>query len=319
LVKKFGGILGKELQPNRRFGTELSDYVKARTGLSGIIHSDELPSYGISEKEVNDIKETLQCKKEDAFVFVVGEITEAKKAIKVVLDRCKVALQSVPQETRNALVGGNTQYSRLLSGSSRMYPETDLKAIFVPETKVKELKKDLPLSVEERYKLYTKWGLSEKITNQMKLNNMAPFFEKLVKKKFEPKIVSVVLLDDLTQIKRMGADPKKLSEKLLEEFFSLRKKGTITREISIEVLFELAKNPQKNITQILKEKAVDTVAESEVEKTIKEIIENNMSLIKEKKELAFSALMGEAMKQLKGNASGEQVSAILRKELKKVA
>jgi len=37
----FAGILGKEVMPGRRFGTEVSDYVKSLAGLGGIFHSDE--------------------------------------------------------------------------------------------------------------------------------------------------------------------------------------------------------------------------------------------------------------------------------------
>jgi len=39
----FKGLLGREVQPGRRFGTELSDYAKVWGGVGGIIHTDELP------------------------------------------------------------------------------------------------------------------------------------------------------------------------------------------------------------------------------------------------------------------------------------
>ena len=45
----FQGLLGRELQPNKKFGTELSDRVKSFTNLKGIIHSDEdLRKYNFS-------------------------------------------------------------------------------------------------------------------------------------------------------------------------------------------------------------------------------------------------------------------------------
>jgi len=51
----FKGILGKEVQPGRRFGTECSDRAKVAAGVGGVFHSDELPNYGILPDEVEQI------------------------------------------------------------------------------------------------------------------------------------------------------------------------------------------------------------------------------------------------------------------------
>ncbi|MFC6724931.1 Glu-tRNA(Gln) amidotransferase subunit GatE, partial [Halobium palmae] len=47
----FAGLVGRELQPDRRLGTEFSDHAK-RHGAGGIFHTDELPAYGVTEGEV---------------------------------------------------------------------------------------------------------------------------------------------------------------------------------------------------------------------------------------------------------------------------
>ncbi|HIP90364.1 MAG TPA: Glu-tRNA(Gln) amidotransferase GatDE subunit E, partial [Candidatus Nanopusillus sp.] len=70
-LDKFRGLLGFELQPGRRIGTELADLVK-RFGIKGILHSDELPNYGISEQEVKKVKNILKCKEDDAFILVIS-------------------------------------------------------------------------------------------------------------------------------------------------------------------------------------------------------------------------------------------------------
>jgi glutamyl-tRNA(Gln) amidotransferase subunit E len=56
----FAGLVGKEIQPGRRLGTELSDYAKFWGGVGGIFHTDELPKYGITEKEVTALRSNLQ-------------------------------------------------------------------------------------------------------------------------------------------------------------------------------------------------------------------------------------------------------------------
>jgi glutamyl-tRNA(Gln) amidotransferase subunit E len=73
----FSGILGREIQPGRRVGTELSDYAKAFAGVSGILHSDELPKYGITAQEAAAVFKKLACGKHDAFVLVGADSAQA--------------------------------------------------------------------------------------------------------------------------------------------------------------------------------------------------------------------------------------------------
>src|SRR3989338_3387761 len=74
----FAGIIGREVQPGRRIGTEFSDRAKIHAGAGGIFHTDELPRYGISETEVIAVKEKLGCSKNDAFILVADEERKAK-------------------------------------------------------------------------------------------------------------------------------------------------------------------------------------------------------------------------------------------------
>lgn len=316
-LKKFEGILGKELQQNRRFGTELADYVKARAGTSGLIHSDELPAYGITKNEVLTVQKELSIQPNDGFALVVAPKEKALKAIEVILQRCITALKEVPAETRNALEGGNTSYSRPLAGAERMYPETDLAPIKISKKEIAQIKKDLPLSAKQRLELYTKeFGLSTALANKMKLNNFARFFEKLVKQGHDPTKTAVILLEGLKQVKRMGADTSNLSNEMLEEFLLKIKNKEIRKEVHVEMLFAWAKNPQKPLDEILKEKNMVLASKNEVQTIVKEIINKNQKTIQEKKEHALSALMGEAMQQLKGKASGKEISEVLRRQLK---
>jgi hypothetical protein len=59
----FGGLVGVELLPNLRFGTELSDYARFWGGVGGIFHTDELPNYGISQEEVQHLRQKIKAKR----------------------------------------------------------------------------------------------------------------------------------------------------------------------------------------------------------------------------------------------------------------
>jgi glutamyl-tRNA(Gln) amidotransferase subunit E len=316
-LEKCKGFFGKEVQPGRRFGTEVASYVKAKAGLQGIIHSDELPNYGISEEEILEIKQKLGCGEEDAFAFVSGEEEKCFNAIKTIRERCIQALAGVPEETRNPLEGGNSEYSRPLPGAARMYPETDLEPIKISIEKLKKIEKDLPLSVEQRLELYKKHGLSEKLANEMKLNSYACFFEELLEKGFNATIAASLLLENFTEMKRAGIPVENISREMVVEILTAVKKGDLTKEVLLAVAAEWAKTPEKSLSLIIQKFSIEKISESQVRAVVKKIIEKNSALVKEKKAAAISALMGDIMKELKGKASGSLISRILQEELRK--
>ena len=60
-LKGFAGLVGREIQPERRLGSEMSDYAK-KCGVGGIFHTDELPAYGITAEEVAKLRSHLGCR-----------------------------------------------------------------------------------------------------------------------------------------------------------------------------------------------------------------------------------------------------------------
>ena len=127
----FKGLIGKYIQPNRRFGTELAGYAK-KMGVSGIFHTDELPSYGITQEEVDDVNKIIGASLGDSFIMVADEDKKARNALLEVQRRANTAIRRIPEETRKALEDGNSEYLRPLPTSSRMYVETDIPAIYIP-------------------------------------------------------------------------------------------------------------------------------------------------------------------------------------------
>ncbi len=315
-LSKFAGLIGKEVQPSRRFGTELADYIKARHGLAGLFHSDELPRYGITEQEVASVKEALACKAQDAFVLLVTDKSTAKKAFETIIERCKIALKGVPEETREALPDGNSCYKRPLPGSARMYPETDIPKTVVSKEMIEQLKKELPLTVEERLALYKKHGLSEKLANEMKLSNYACFFEELIKQGFDAKRCAVLLLEELKNLERQGINMENIKEKDIVELLKAEQKG-FNRDLSIEVLKEKGKHAEKSINEIIESFKASKVSEEEAKALIAKIVERNKKLVAEKKEHAINALMGEAMKELKGKLEAKLVAKMLKEAIEK--
>ena len=119
VLKGFDSLIGREVQPNRRFGTEIASYAKKR-GVSGIFHSDELPAYGITQDEVDRVSEFLNIGDDDAFIIVAHDEDIAVSALEEVKRRANLGLDGVVEETRKALDDGNTEYMRPLPTANRM-------------------------------------------------------------------------------------------------------------------------------------------------------------------------------------------------------
>jgi glutamyl-tRNA(Gln) amidotransferase subunit E len=80
-MPEFAGLLGYELQPDYRLGSELAEISKVTAGVGGILHSDELPKFGITEQEVNEVNKTLKAKDNDGFILIIGTPSLANLAI----------------------------------------------------------------------------------------------------------------------------------------------------------------------------------------------------------------------------------------------
>lgn len=309
-------LLGFEIQPGKRFGSELAGLVKAATGLKGILHSDEdLAKYGFTETETSGLRSALNAHEEDAFALVIGKPEHVARALEKIRHRCMHALEGVPPETRNALEDGNTEYSRPLPGAARMYPETDLAPVSITNEMLARVHKNLPKWAHERVALYKKWGLSEKLTHEMKLDNHARFFESLVKKGYNATTCAVLLLETLTQLRRENVNTECITNKMIEELLLAGKKAKVQRQAFHSILSAWAKNPFTTLEKIIEQGGSAKVDDKAVQETVQKVIERNSALVKEKGLGALSALMGEAMKELQGKASGKEVAELLKQAL----
>ena len=143
VLKGYNGLIGREVQPGRRFGTEIASYAKKR-GVSGIFHSDELPAYGITQDEVDKVSEFLNIGEDDAFIIVAHDEDIAVSALEEVKRRANLGLEGVVEETRKALDDGNTEYMRPLPTANRMYLETDIPLFKITSDRVEPIANNLP-------------------------------------------------------------------------------------------------------------------------------------------------------------------------------
>jgi glutamyl-tRNA(Gln) amidotransferase subunit E len=306
----FATLVGAEIQPDRRLGTELSDHAK-RNDAGGIFHTDELPAYGVSEAEVKALKDSVSAGEDDAVALVAAEADVAKQALQAVAARAKTALEGVPEETRGANEDGTSRYLRPLPGAARMYPETDVPPVEPDPTEV-----DRPELLTEKVDRYQDaYGLDAGLAEQVAYGRYMPVFEKAVTAGVDPTLAAGTLESTLTELRRDNVPIKTLTESHLLAVLELVTEGELAKEGVGEVLSVLAESPDITASQAIKEAGLSGVDRSEVRAAVIDVIDRNKTQVEEQGMGAFSALMGEAMGALRGKADGEIVSEVLREEI----
>ena len=316
LVRNFSGMFGFEPYPGIRLGKEIGQLVRF-FGVGGVFHSDELPNYGINDSDVDNVKKYLKLVDGDGFLIIAGEDSKLDYAIDSIINRIKDATQGVPAETRGATQDGETIFLRPRPGASRMYPETDIPSISVLPEEIKLAKENIPKSWNDSIaEIQQKYSLNSQLSEQIFDSEYLELFEKICEnKKNSPNFVASILCSSITNLQRKGFDAILLKPEHIIESFELLASDKIPKE-SLEIIFEsIMSGKSENVSIAMQSTDVSSIGEDELNDILDKIIQNNMDLVKERGENALVALMGIAMKEVRGKASGKMVNALLRKKI----
>jgi len=316
LVRNFSGMFGFEPYPGIRLGKEIGQLVRF-FGVGGVFHSDELPNYGINDSDVDNVKKYLKLVDGDGFLIIAGEDSKLDYAIDSIINRIKDATQGVPAETRGATQDGETIFLRPRPGASRMYPETDIPSISVLPEEIKLAKENIPKSWNDSIaEIQQKYSLNSQLSEQIFDSEYLELFEKICEnKKNSPNFVASILCSSITNLQRKGFDAILLKPEHVIESFELLASDKIPKE-SLEIIFEsIMSGKSENVSIAIQSTDVSSMGEDELNDILDKIIQNNMDLVKERGENALVTLMGIAMKEVRGKASGKMVNALLRKKI----
>jgi len=308
----FDGLVGREIQPDRRLGTELSDHA-TRSGAGGIFHTDELPAYGVTGEEVEALREAVGGGTGDAVALVAADAETAAAAIEAVAERAETAIEGVPEETRGANEDGTSRYLRPLPGAARMYPETDVPPVEPDPTDVEP--PELLTEKIDRYR--AEYGLDAGLAEQVAYGRRMPVFERAVGAGVDPTFAATTLASTLTELRRDGVPVDELTETHLLDVLGLVADDDLAKEGVGDVLATLAEDPSLSAEEAVEAAGLAGVDERAVREAVVEVVERNADQIETEGMGAFSALMGECMGALRGKADGEVVSEILREEIGK--
>ena len=312
-LEGFAGLVGREIQPDRRLGSEMSDYAK-KCGVGGIFHTDELPAYGVTAEEVSRLRAHMNAGVQDCVVIVAAvNDHQAACALNQVIIRAQLAVSDkpVPEETRKMLEAGSSAYMRPLPGAARMYPETDVLPVIVDDNRWNSTTVPELLTVKaQRYA--QEYSIDRNYATQLALSEKLPLFERAVAEGIKPRLAVFTILSTSTELRREGVEVGKISDEDYLATWHAVESGRAAKEAIPDLLRGLASG--NTIEEVL-QKLAPTVSREDLESIIHKIIADRSDFVLQKGQAALGPLMGVVMSEVRGSVDGKMVSEILKKEI----
>ena len=316
-LPKFKGFLRRELSPNLRLGTELADRARFWGRVGGIFHTDEMPAYGITAEDVEQLKSKLKTEKDDAVVFVADSLENVQDALRAVVERAREALRGVPEETRASNMDGTTRFMRPRPGAARMYPETDIPPMQITEEHVKQISLQLPELPEQKLqRLIKEYELNDKLARQILNSEYGELFEVVVKEsRVSATTVAAFMTETMKALKRDGVPVERITEAQIRDIFKHVASGQVAKEAVSEIVAWLAQHEGSTVVEAVDSSGLKMLSKEELDKTVENVIQTHRRLIEERGLDAYGALIGLVMKEVRGRANAALVTELVKQRL----
>jgi glutamyl-tRNA(Gln) amidotransferase subunit E len=319
VFKNMGGMFGYSPYEGIRLGKEVAELVRF-FGLGGVFHSDEMPNYGIEERDIENLKEFLKITDNDAFLILAVPFEMMDIIVdQIILRIDHIKNNGIPIDTRLATQDGETKFLRPRPGAARMYPETDIPPIIISKNELEQAQENIPKLWDESIKeIQSKYEINLQLAEQIFDSKYIELFENIIKKiNVNPTFVASILCSTITNLERSGLNSTLLKNTEIRKTFEFLEKEKIAKE-SIEIIFEnIMAGKSSTVEEAMKMASIETVNDIDLEKIIQDIVDKNEQLVKNQKERSIGPLMGIVMKELRGKASGEIVNKLLLKNIQK--
>jgi Glu-tRNA(Gln) amidotransferase subunit E-like FAD-binding protein len=272
---------------------------------------------GLIFRSTSKVKHGLGTVRQDVNVSIKdGERVEIKgvqdlgilaKVIKLEVER-QLSLPKVVKETRSANEDGTTNFTRPLPGAARMYPETDIKPVFIDKKYVDGIRKTLPEPWTKKLSRFkSKLRLPDQLAKQILRSDYLELFEKIAEtKKVEPTIVAntfTSLLKDLER--RENVKIENLAEKHFLELFDYLAKKKIVKEAVPDILKYLASKPQETVADAIGELGLKPISLEELKNIINDVTAQPG--------ITFDKAVGLVMSKVRGRVDAQMVIKTLKR------
>ncbi len=201
----FRGVLSYFTQPGHAFADELADRIKVIACIErpNMLHEEAFedssnllsPNLRVVPEEVwEQLRKMLGARGDDAALVVWGPGEDIAMALETIEERCRLAFDGVPNETRKGLSDGTTIFERVLPGPDRMYPDTDSAPIPIEDEYIERIRQGVAVDVSTRLEQLRQWKVPADTHPYLLSRNLAPLIERIAADTaYDPGFIGVML------------------------------------------------------------------------------------------------------------------------------
>lgn len=320
-LPQFKGILSHFTQPGKCFTNELSDRLKVIAGIEkpNITSSEDL-DIPLDTKDLNIITSALNATEDDAVVLIWGIESDIPTALETIRERCQMAFEGVPRETRRPLADGTTLFERVLPGADRMYPDTDSAPIPLEESYIDMLKKRIPMDIADRYKQMKAWNIPSDTYTYLLKKNLVPVIEQLVKLGVSGRFAGTFLGHKLKYVEGKLEKHKDFSNARIVEMFEYLNKQKLQPSIAKLMLPIVYQHPNMDFNSVLTSLPFKKRAKEDLLAPVDYLLEKFREIKISKSnspEIAVNWVMGQLHRQALGNVDLKELRKSIEKKVEK--
>ncbi|MBN2431484.1 MAG: Glu-tRNA(Gln) amidotransferase subunit GatE [Acidobacteria bacterium] len=316
-LPEFRGLLSCFTQPGQVFADEISHRLKVIACLEKPnMASSEDPVSQLTEADWNVIRDVLGAGPRDAQVVIWASPEDMPTALETVTERCRLAFDGVPNETRQALPDGTTCFERVLPGPDRMYPDTDSAPIPITGQMIRDIEARLPSSVASRIRQFERWGIPADTHSYLLRNNLFLLIQRIIDDfDTNPVFVGSVLGHTLKHIEGALPSAGGFTYEKVHDLFSFVHQRGLEREIIRRMLPEVYQHPKMDFESVLITIDYREAAEEEILSHVPVLMQKFNEINTSDDELAVSRWM---MGKLRGLALGNMPLAGLWRKVEEM-
>ena len=260
----------------------------------------------------------------------IGSISNIKTSILYEIERQTELLENniaIVEETRRFDDKTNTTILMRVKETGndyRYFPEPDIPPINISDEWIENIRKTIPLMPSELKEKYNKLGINGIAINALISNKeLNEFLNSLIDRNSNPIITANLLTGDILAYLNknyININDTKLTIDNMFDLVNMLNNNEISSKIAKEVINELLINGG-NVIDVINNKGLKQISsEEELIIIIKEIINNNLNSVNDYKnglDRSIKFLMGQIMKETKGQANPVIANKLLIDELNK--
>jgi glutamyl-tRNA(Gln) amidotransferase subunit E len=305
-LQGFKGILSHFTQPGQCFANEISDRLKVIACLEkpNMVHSESFESE-LSQNDWEKLHKLAKADKDDALMLFWAQEEDIKTALETIEERCQMAFEGVPNETRKSLPDGTTIFERVLPGADRMYPDTDSAPIPLKDEEIERMRSHIPEDIIDRYHQLKKWGAPEDTYTYIFSKNLFPLIQSIVNQlAVDPVYCTTFFGHKLKFIEGQIKPTTTFAYKTIYALFRFLNQKGLKHQLAERILPFIYQYPNMEFESVLTNMKFKSIAKDDILARIPFLKEKFMeSAPPEKHHLAKDWVMGQLRKIALGNIS----------------